>query len=251
MVVFCLADLSLPDAFAPSLSFLQDRMISQLWTDVDRYLAEHLAPHDEVLDAVQAASIAAGLPEISISANQGKMLQILSQTVGAKRILEIGTLGAYSTIWMARGLPEGGKIVTLEADPKHADTARQNLALAKVDDRVELREGLAIESLPKLEKECMAEGGAGPFGFVFIDADKPSIPDYFAWTLRLTRPGSLIVVDNVVRDGAVIDADSDDADVQGVRQLNEVLSKESRVNATVVQTVGAKGYDGFVLAVVK
>lgn len=220
-------------------------MNNDLPTAVDEFLAPRLAKHDDALDAAVVASEAGGLPEIAVSANQGKLLHVLALSVGAKRILEIGTLGGYSTIWLARALPEGGRVVTLEAESLHAEVARQNLANAGVTDLVEVRVGLAIETLPKLAAE-----NAGPFDFFFIDADKPSIPDYFAWALKLARPGSLIVVDNVVRSGELANADSTDEAVIGCRQLIELLENEPRVSATVVQTVGAKGHDGFALITV-
>lgn len=220
-------------------------MANEAWTAVDDYLAPRLARHDAALDAALAASQAGGLPEIAVSPNQGKLLQVLARSVGATRVLEVGTLGGYSTIWLARALPEGGRVVTLEVDAHHAEVAAANLARAGVADRVDLRLGRAIETLPALEQEAV-----GPFDLVFIDADKPSIPDYFAWALRLTRPGSLIVVDNVVRRGKLADADSQDEAVLGCRRLVELLEREPRVAATVVQTVGAKGYDGLALAVV-
>lgn len=220
-------------------------MSNETWTAVDDYVAPRLAPHDEALDAALAASHEAGLPEIAVSANQGKMLHVLARSVAAKGILEVGTLGGYSTIWLARALPEGGRVVTLEADPKHAEVAVANLARAGLSERVDVRVGRAIETLPKL-----AEENAGPFDLVFIDADKPSIPDYFEWALRLTRPGSLIVVDNVVRRGKLADSECRDEAVLGCRRLVEQLEGETRVSATVVQTVGAKGHDGIVLATV-
>lgn len=214
-------------------------------TAVDDYLAPRVAPHDAALDAARTVSAEAGLPEIAVSANQGKMLQVLALTVGATRILEIGTLGGYSTIWMARALPEGGRLVTLEADPHHAEVANVNLTAAGVADRVEVRLGKAIESLPELSAEEI-----GPFDLTFIDADKPSIPDYFDWAIRLSRPGGLIVVDNVVRRGELANPESDDPAVIGCQQLIDRLKDESRVAASVVQTVGSKGHDGFVLATV-
>ncbi len=220
-------------------------MGNEVWTAVDEYLAPRLAAQDEVLDAAITASRDAELPEIAVSANQGKLLQVLARSVQAKAILEVGTLGGYSTIWLARALAEGGRVVTLEADPKHAEVARTNFTQAGLADRIDLRLGLAIETLPKL-----AEEGVGPFDFVFIDANKEQIPDYFAWALKLSRPGSLIVVDNVVRQGEVAIADSDDEKVIGCQRLIELLAKEARVAATVVQTVGAKGHDGLALATV-
>ncbi|MEQ8848355.1 O-methyltransferase [Botrimarina sp.] len=220
-------------------------MSTDISAAVDAYLAPRLAPHDEALRAAVERSEAAGLPPIAVTPMQGKMLHVLARSVAAESILEIGTLGGYSTIWMGRALPEGGRLVTLEADPKHAEVARQNIAAAGLGDRVELREGPAIESLPLLEQE-----EAGPFDLVFIDADKPSIPDYYQWALKLTRPGSTIVIDNVVRKGKLADSESRDPAVMACRRMVELLSADDRVAATVLQTVGAKGHDGFVLATV-
>ncbi|MFI5233939.1 MAG: O-methyltransferase, partial [Gemmatimonadales bacterium] len=204
------------------------------WTAVDRYITDQLVPSDNALDAALAASAANGLPAINVAPNQGKLLQILARSIGARRILEVGTLGGYSTIFLARALPPGGKLVTLEYDRKHADVARANIERAGLSHMVDIRLGKAIESLPKIA----AEGGA-PFDFVFIDADKPGNPDYFAWALKLARVGTMIVVDNVVRKGGVIDA-AGDANVQGARRVLEAMAKEPRVNATAVQTVGSK-----------
>jgi len=215
------------------------------WTAVDRYFAEMMEPADAVLNAALAASSAAGLPAINVAPNQGKLLQLLARIHGARTILEIGTLAGYSTIWLARALPAGGRLTTLELDPKHADVARANFKRAGLDDLIDLHVGAAIETLPRLAAE-----GRGPFDFIFIDADKISILEYFQWALKLARPGSVIVVDNVVRKGAVIEADSSDASVQGVRRFMESLRGDSRVSATTLQTVGSKGYDGFLLAVV-
>jgi predicted O-methyltransferase YrrM len=211
------------------------------WIAVDRYITGAVLSSDPVLDVALETSAAAGLPQIQVSPAQGKFLHLLARAIGARRILEIGTLGGYSAIWLARALPPGGRLVTLEVDPHHAAIARANIAGAGLADVVELRLGRALEILPEL---------AGPFDFIFIDADKPSNADYFAWALRLSRLGSLIVVDNVIRDGAVIDAASADPDVQGVRRLNELLAAEPRVSATTIQTVGSKGYDGFTMALV-
>jgi len=219
------------------------RMSKDQWTAVDRYLTDMLVPPDPVLDAALRESAKAGLPAINVAPNQGKLLYLLALTMGAKNILEIGTLGGYSTIWLARALPGDGKLITLEADAKHATVARSNLARAEMTDRVELILGRAIDTLPKL-----ADDGRGPFDLIFIDADKPSVPDYFTWSLKLSRPGSIIIVDNVVREGKVTDAASNDASVQGVRRFMEMLSKETRVTATAMQTVGGKGYDGFAIA---
>jgi predicted O-methyltransferase YrrM len=211
------------------------------WNAVDNYVTDHLAPADEALTAALAASDAAGLPPIQVAPNQGKLLYLLAQMQSAHTILEIGTLGGYSTIWLARALPPGGRLVTLEADPVYSDVARANLARAGLADRVEVLTGHALDTLPRLH---------GPFDLIFIDADKPSNPDYLEWALRLTRPGSVIVGDNVVRDGAVTDKASTDPRVQGVRRFTELIATHTRLAATTMQTVGAKGYDGFTLALV-
>ena len=213
----------------------------KLWDNVDRYISETLVQPDAALAAALEASDAAGLPAISVSPAHGKLLWLLARTIGAKRILEIGTLGGYSAIWLARGLAPGGRLVTLEALEKHAAVARKNLARAGLADVVEVHVGPALDTLPGL---------AGAFDLTFIDADKQNNAEYFRWALKLSRPGSLIVVDNVVRDGAVIDARSRDAAVQGVRRLYELIAAEPRVAATAIQTVGAKGYDGFAIALV-
>jgi len=213
----------------------------KLWDDVDRYISDTLVRPDAALAAALEASEAAGLPAISVSPAHGKLLWLLARTNGAKRILEIGTLGGYSAIWLARGLAPGGRLVTLEALEKHAAVARKNLARAGLADVAEIRVGKALDTLPELQ---------GPFDLAFIDADKQNNAEYFRWALKLSRPGSLVVVDNVVRDGAVIDARSRDAAVQGVRRLYELIAAEPRVAATAVQTVGVKGYDGFAIALV-
>jgi len=220
-------------------------MTEALWTEVDRYITDLLVPADPALEAALQASTAAGLPPIAVAPNQGKLLQLLARIAGARNILEIGALGGYSAIWMARALPPGGRLITLEADPAHAEVARANFVRAGLADVVELRLGPALETLPRLATE-----GKGPFDLIFIDADKENIPAYFTFALQLSRPGSLIIVDNVVRKGAVIDADSSDRDVQGVRRFNALLAAEPRVSATAVQTVGSKGHDGFALALV-
>lgn len=220
-------------------------MTQELWTAVDRYITDLLVPPDPALDAALQASAAAGLPPINVSPNQGKLLLLLARLQGARTILEIGTLGGYSTIWLARALPVDGRLITLEVDPKHAEVARANIARAGLSEVVELRLGRALDTLPQLAAE-----GRGPFDLIFIDADKPSNPDYFAWALKLSRRGSLIIVDNAVRNGAVIDAASGDPSVQGVRRFNELLAAEPRVSATAIQTVGSKGYDGFAIALV-
>jgi predicted O-methyltransferase YrrM len=215
------------------------------WSAVDRYISDLLLPVDPALDAALAASAAAGLPAINVSPNQGKLLHLLARAQHARTILEIGTLGGYSTIWLARALAEGGRLITLEAEPRHAEVARSNIARANLTDVVDIRLGKALEILPELVSE-----GLGPFDFVFIDADKENTALYFDWSLKLTRPGSIIIVDNVVRKGAVVNADSDDANVQGVRRFYEKLAAEPRVSATAIQTVGSKGYDGFAIVVV-
>jgi predicted O-methyltransferase YrrM len=220
-------------------------MNQEQWTAVDRYISDTVVPSDSALDAALEASTKAELPAIAVTANQGKLLHILARLVGARNVLEIGTLGGYSTIWLARALPKGGRVITLEVNSKHADVARANVARAGLASTVEIRLGAALETLPKLAGDKL-----GPFELIFIDADKANIPEYFTWSLKLSRPGGLIIVDNVVRKGAVIDADSDDPDVQGVRRLNNMLTKEKRVTATTIQTVGSKGYDGFTIALV-
>lgn len=215
------------------------------WTAVDRYINDLLIPPDPALDATLEASRAADLPPINVSPAQGKLLHILARIQGARRILELGTLGGYSTIWLARALPDGGRLVTLEASPKHAEVARKNIARAGLANVVELRLGPALDSLKQMAAERIA-----PFDFIFIDADKPGYPDYLTWTLKLSRPGTLILADNVVRNGKVIDPSSVDPMVQGIRRFNQVLVSERRLTATTIQTVGSKGYDGFTLAVV-
>jgi predicted O-methyltransferase YrrM len=215
-----------------------------VWTHVDRYFSDLLVPGDEALEAVLKANRQAGLPAIDVSPLQGKFLDFLVRISGARRVLEIGTLGGYSTIWLARGLAEGGRIVTLELDPHHAEVAHANLQTAGVSDSVDLIVGPASESLAKLA------AASAPFDLIFIDADKRSNPQYLQWALKLSRPGTVIVTDNVVRDGKVVDRDSDDPDIQGVREFTELLASEPRLSSTVLQTVGVKGYDGFALAVV-
>ena len=212
----------------------------------ERWLDAHLLAPDPTLDAVLAANAAAGLPAHDVSPSQGKLLHLLARIAGARAVLEIGTLGAYSTIWLARALPADGVVVTLEADARHAEVARANLARAGVASRVELRVGAALETLPLLAAERRT-----PFDLVFIDADKRSNVAYLDWALRLARPGAAIVIDNVVRDGAVLDASSADETVRGVRALAERLADEPRIDATALQTVGGKGWDGFVLALVR
>ena len=220
-------------------------MADEQWTQVDQYFSERLLPSDPTLESAIEMSLAAGLPAISVSPSQGKLLQILAQLVDARAILEIGTLGGYSTIWLARGLRAGGRLVTLEIDPKHAEVARSNISRAGLSDIVEVRIGNALETLSQLSAERR-----GPFDLVFIDADKQNIPTYFEWALKLSRPGTVIVVDNVVRSGAVIDPASEDPSVQGVRRFVELLAAETGASGTVLQTVGIKGYDGLAIVLV-
>jgi predicted O-methyltransferase YrrM len=220
-------------------------MSADRWAAVDRYATGLLVPRDAVLDAALAANAAAGVPAHDVSPAQGRLLELLARLCGARRILEIGTLGGYSAIWLARALAPGGRLVTLELEPRHAEVARANLARAGLDDVVEIRVGPALETLPALA----AEGGA-PFDLVFVDADKRSAAEHVRWALDLTRVGGLIVADNVVRGGALADARSDDPRVRGVRALHERLAADPRVRATTIQTVGVKGYDGFTLALV-
>lgn len=213
----------------------------ELWDKVDQYIADTLVQPDEALTAALEASDKAGLPAINVSPSHGKLLWILARLVNAKRILEVGTLGGYSAIWMARALSSDGWLITLEAVEKHARVAKANIARAGLEKKVEIRIGPALDTLPSLR---------GPFDFTFIDADKQNNAEYFTWALKLSRPGSVIVVDNVVRDGKVVDARSRDASVLGVRRLNELIAAERRVSATAIQTVGTKGYDGFAVALV-
>jgi len=220
------------------------RMDSERWTAVDDYVADLFVGDDRALSAALARSAESGLPSIQVSAPQGKLLHLLARAQGARNILEIGTLGGYSAIWLARALPPGGRLITLEAVPLHADVAQANVATAGLADRVDILVGKALETLPRLA----AEGRS--FDLIFIDADKTGYPDYLAWSLKLSHPGTLIVADNVVRDGEVVDRASQDANVQAVRRFNELLAAEPRVSGTVLQTVGVKGYDGFALALV-
>jgi predicted O-methyltransferase YrrM len=219
-------------------------MTEELWTAVDRYFSDLLVDADPALNEALAASAAAGLPAINVSPVQGKLLHLLVRAIGARNVLEIGTLGGYSTIWLARALPDGGRVISLEADPEHAEVARANIARAGLDDRVEVRLGMALDLLPGLAEN------AEPFDFIFIDADKPNNAAYFDWALRLSRVGAIIVVDNVVRGGDVIATSSDSPTVQGVHRFLERLAAEPRVSATAIQTVDSKGYDGFAIALV-
>jgi predicted O-methyltransferase YrrM len=220
-------------------------MTQEKWTAVERYVTDHLLPTDPDLDAALEDSARSGLPPINVSPNMGKLLQLLARVQKARTILEIGTLGGYSTIWLARALPVDGHLITVEAEPKHAKIAQANIARAGLANVVELRLGKASDILPQLAAERR-----GPFDVIFIDADKESNSLYFAWALKLSRRGSLIIVDNVVRNGAVIDAASGDASIQGVRRFIDVLAAEPRVTATAIQTVSSKGYDGFLIALV-
>ena len=218
-------------------------MSEKAWSEVDTYIgANLLAGADPIFEAVLRANATGGLPAIDVSPAQGKFLNLLVTISGAKRILEIGTLGAYSTIWMAKALPAGGSMVTLEYAPRHASVAKDNLARAGLLDRVEVMVGPALESLPKL---------SGIFDLVFIDADKPNNSNYLQWALKLSHPGTIIILDNVVRDGRVLEAKSGDANVNGARGAFELLKSEPRIDATALQTVGLKGWDGFVLGLVR
>lgn len=220
-------------------------MNQHLWTEVDRYISDKLLPSDPVFDSVLATSEAAGLPPHNVSPTQGKMLQLFARMQNARSILEIGTLGGYSTIWMARALPSNGRLVTLEADPKHAEVALANFACAGLSNLIGLKLGPALDTLPKVAADDL-----GPFDLIFIDADKPNNPGYFSWALKLSRLGTLIIGDNVVRDGEVANVSNPDPRVQGTRRLFEMMAQEPRVSATAIQTVGSKGYDGFAMALV-
>jgi predicted O-methyltransferase YrrM len=217
----------------------------ETWSAVDEYFSDKLVRPDAVLDAALVANRAAGLPEIDVAPNQGKFLHLLARMQKASRILEIGTLGGYSTIWLALALEPGGQMISMEFEPKHAKVARENIARAKLSDRVEVRVGAALDSLAALEKEKPA-----PFDFIFIDADKPNNPHYLTWALAFSRVGTVILCDNVVRDGAILDANHPDPRVTGTREMFDVMSKEPRLVATALQTVGSKGYDGFAMGLV-
>ncbi|MGZ8415665.1 MAG: O-methyltransferase [Methyloceanibacter sp.] len=214
-----------------------------LWSEIDGYLADSLVPGDAALDAALEATKAAGLPAINVAPNQGKLLMLLAQAIGARRILEIGTLGGYSTIWLARGLAPGGKLITLEANPKCADVARTNIAHAGLGEMVDVRVGKASDTLPGLAAEP-------PFDLIFIDADKEGTPGYFQWAVKLARQGGLIIVDNVVREGAILDTSGEDSNVQGMRRFFELAATDPRVSGTAIQTVGAKGHDGLAVLLV-
>jgi predicted O-methyltransferase YrrM len=220
-------------------------MTQQLWTAVDDYINDLFISSDPVLEAALAASEAAGLPPISVSPTEGKLLMLLARLHGARSILEIGTLGGYSTIWLARALPAGGTLITLEASPKHAEVARANITLADLDKVVEVRVGPALETLPLLAAEARV-----PFDLIFIDANKENYPEYLTWALKLSRRGTLIITDNVIRDGEVLDTATTDPRIEGTRRFNQQLASEPRVAATIMQTVGRKGYDGIAIAIV-
>jgi predicted O-methyltransferase YrrM len=219
-------------------------MPEQVWADVDEFFTEHLLPADDVLRAVLETNVAEALPPIAVTPPQGKLLHLLARACGARRILEIGTLGAYSTIWLARALPRDGRLITLELDPHHAEVARRNLERAKLGEQVEVRIGRAADLLDAMQ------GVVEPFDFVFVDADKASSDVYFKAVLTLSHPGTVIIVDNVVRSGKVTDAASDDEDIQGIRRMTEWLATQPNISATAIQTVGGKSYDGFLMAIV-
>ncbi len=221
-------------------------MSQELWTAVDSYIGDTLAPSDKALDAALKASDEAQLPSIQVAPNQGKLLAVLAQAIGARSILEVGTLGGYSTIWLARALPDDGTLITLEIDPKHASVAQENIARAGLSEIVDIRVGSALDTLPLL-----ADEGREPFDFIFIDADKTSTTEYFQWALKMTRPGSLIVVDNIVRKGEVTNPNSTDTSVKGIQRFIDAFKDDPRVTMTGIQTVGSKGYDGFAVALVK
>jgi len=220
-------------------------MSQDLWTNVDDYINSITVGTDAALDAAAASAAAAKLPPISVTPAHGKLLHLMVRAQGAKRILEVGTLAGYSTIWLARAVPPAGRVITLEANATHADIARANVERAGLSGRIEIRLGNALDTLPQLAAEKQP-----PFDFTFIDADRPNLAEYFDWAVRLSHPGSVIVVDNVVRKGGVIDASSDDPNIKGVRRFNDRLKDDTRVSATMVQTVSAKGYDGFAMALV-
>jgi len=220
-------------------------MSQDTWSAVESYVTDLLVPPDPALQGALDASDAAGLPPIAVDPAQGKLLLLLAMMAGATQVLEIGTLGGYSTIWLARALPASGQVVTLERDPRHAEIARANFAAAGLADMIDLRVGPALDSLGELAKEK-----AGPFDLVFVDADKSASPDYLAWALKLTRTGSVLVFDNVIREGRVVDAGTSDPSIVGTRRLLDMLAAEPGVSATAIQTVGSKGYDGFAIALV-
>ncbi|MEC0239171.1 O-methyltransferase [Paenibacillus dokdonensis] len=220
--------------------------MKQTWEQVDEYITDLLCPNDPILDDVLTANRKADLPEIDVTANQGKLLQLLVQMKGAKRVLEIGTLGGYSTIWMARGLPADGQIITLELDPHHAEVAEANIGHAGLGHMIQVRTGDALLQLARMKEEQIE-----PFDLIFIDADKPNNPQYLSWSLQLSHPGTVIIGDNVIREGEITNKHSTDPRVQGVRQFYEMIAAEGSISATAIQTVGSKGYDGFMIGIVK
>ncbi|WP_202081279.1 O-methyltransferase [Caldalkalibacillus salinus] len=219
---------------------------SDIWQDVDLYFSSMLHENDEVMDKILTANAEANLPAIDVSPNQGKFLYLLAKLKGAKHILEIGTLGGYSSVWLGRALPHDGKLITLELEHKHAEVAEKNITLAGLENKIEIKVGPALDILPTLKDQ-----EKNPFDMIFIDADKQNNPHYLQWALQLSKPGTVILVDNVVRNGKVIEDNSDDDSIQGTRQFIHLLSEESRIETTALQTVGVKGYDGFVMGVVK
>lgn len=220
-------------------------MSQELWTSVDRYFTQQLHLSDATLETAMKSNLTAELPAIDVTPNQGKFLHLLATLVQAKKVLEIGTLGGYSTIWLARALPPDGRLITLEFNPKHAAVAKSNIQRAGLSDSVEIRVGAALDSLPIIQQE-----GLAPFDFIFIDADKPNNPGYLEWAIKLSRPGSLIVIDNVVRDGAIADASSADPAIRGTRKMFQLMAENPLLSSTALQTVGSKGYDGFAMAIV-
>lgn len=221
-------------------------MSEKIWNEVDLYFSNKLHTTDQIMDSILKANAEAGLPAIDVSPNQGKFLHLLARLTGAKSILEIGTLGGYSSVWLARALPENGRLITLEYEAKHAKVAEANIKHAGLADKIKIIVGAALDTLPKLK-----EKGLSSFDLIFIDADKSNNPEYLKWALELSRPGTVIITDNVIRDGKVLDSDSDDPNVRGIRTFIDKLSQEPRIDSTVMQTVGMKGYDGFVIGVVK
>jgi predicted O-methyltransferase YrrM len=221
-------------------------MSQELWEQVDEYINSVSIKADAALEAAAASAVKAQLPPVSVTPAQGKLLHLMARALGARRILEVGTLAGYSTIWLARALPSDGHLITIEANPTHADIARANIEGAGLSDRVDIRLGKAVDVLPQIAAEKPP-----PFDFIFIDADRTGLADYFDWAVKLSRPGSVIIVDNVVRKGGVIDSASDNVDITGVRRFNERVKGDTRVDVTMIQTVGAKGHDGFAMALVR
>ncbi len=221
-------------------------MDQKMFKAVDQYISDLFNPEDEALNAAELSHKQEGIPHINVSPNLGKFLYLLAKLINAKKILELGTLAGYSTIWLAKALPENGRVISLEVDPHHADIARKNISRAGLSNKIEIRVGKAIELLPAMVSE-----NAGPFDMIFIDADKPPYTEYFEWSLKLSRPGTLIIADNVIRDGKVLNPDQEDPMVQGAQRFNKSLAANSRVDATILQTIGVKEYDGMAIAIVK